>query len=86
MRIYSALSDKSMDQILKDYQASSMPRFKEDLIDLLVQEICPISMMVQELNANRQFVVDVLTEGQSRAFDEAEKNLTEIKQSLGMLI
>ena len=86
IRIYSEVANKSINSIEKLYQGSSVSVFKKDLSEILIQELTPISSMMLELQNNRDFIEDILTEGQSRAFDVAEKNLNEIKKTYGLII
>lgn len=69
-----------------DYQNSDLQKFKSDLTEALVAELFPISEMLLELKDSRDFIEDVLADGQSRAFDEAENNLIKIKKAMGMAI
>ena len=74
LRIYAEMTGLGLDSIQERYAGKDMAVFKKDLTEILVNELCPISNMIRELQGNRGFVEQVLTEGQSRAFDEAEKN------------
>ena len=86
LRIFAAIVDQPVERLAEQYESTAMSQFKNELTEAIVAEICPLSTMIAELEACPDFVVEVLTEGQSRAFDTAETNLIEIKRSLGMLI
>lgn len=69
-----------------DFESSSISQFKEELIQTLSAEICPLGESIRELRSNPQTVIEFLDKGKSLASDEAERNLRLIKRSLGLHI
>ena len=58
--------------------------FKKQLIQLLVEKICPIGKEIKKLKLNEDFLIKILEDGKNKANLVANKNLKEIKQIVGL--
>lgn len=83
LQIHSLLSNKSMEHICQEH--TSMKVFKEELAELLVQHLHPITTRLHELLLNPDYLVSVLRAGEDRAAAVASRTLEEVKAAVGCL-
>ncbi len=82
--IYSALSDKPLKQVQTQFAASSFADFKKELTDLAVATLAPITSKMRILMEDVENIDRYLQNGTERAHEIADKNLTEIRQIVGL--
>ncbi len=85
IKIHSALSDKSTQQVEKDYARKTYAQFKSDTAELAVTVLEPMQREFQRLMSNRDEIIKILRSGADKATLIANKKLTEVKQKLGLL-
>lgn len=84
--IYSELNDITLEEVEKKFQGVSLKEFKDALTNSIIQEISPITERINDITSEIEGIEDVLTRGQSQAFDEAEANLLRVKDAMDLLI
>ena len=82
--IFAALKDVSVDEVCKDYVDKQSVQLKDDLTDLLVNELTPIQKKMKQLKTDRAYVDKILSSGSARASEIARANYNEIEVVLGL--
>ncbi|KAM3137667.1 hypothetical protein pb186bvf_010281 [Paramecium bursaria] len=85
LRIYSGFSNLTIEDIIKSYENKSIQSFKQDLIDIIIDELNPISQKTNELLQNKPEIIRILQQGQDKASVIAQKNIRKIKNCIGLL-
>ena len=83
--IYGAVTGLSHDKICERFEGKQTVHLKDELAEVLIQELCPIQKKIAQLEGNMDYVEGVIKEGAERATAMAEENLNEIKKIVGML-
>ena len=84
INIFSALNNESVDKIISNYVDKDFKIFKKDLSDLLVEKISLISSEMKKLLKNEDYLDSILKDGNLRANEMANKNLTKLKNIMGL--
>ena len=85
MRIYAALANKSVDDVLTAFAGATFSTFKSALTDVAVTALAPITDEMRRLLADPAYVETVLYEGGEKARAIAETTLREVKEIMGIL-
>ena len=83
--IFAALSDRTVADVLGEYDGAPFSRFKTDLSDLAVAKLAPIGDEMRRLMADTAYVDGLLTAGAAKARDIAAPILAEVKKVVGFL-
>ena len=83
--IYGAVTGLSHDKICERFEGKQTVDLKDELAEVLIEELCPIQEKIAQLEGNMDYVEGVIKEGTERATAIAEENLNEIKKIFGML-
>ena len=83
--VFSALSDKSVDEVCKRFEGAQFSKFKEDLTELAIEVLGPISMEMAKLVADPGYLDKVLADGSERARTIARPILDEVYDVVGLL-
>ena len=83
--IYGAVTGLSHDKICERFEGKQTVDLKDELAEVLIEELCPIQEKIAQLEGNMDYVEGVIKEGTERATAIADENLTEIKKIVGML-
>jgi len=81
--IYSSLSNQSLKNSINEFSGKNFSEFKEKLADLVVEKIFPISVEINKLQKDNNYIDDVLKDGGERANTIASKKVEEIKKKIG---
>lgn len=82
--IFSALSNEPIEDVCVKFEHSSTKEFKDSLTELLIQEIRPIRTKIRDLLNDTTYLNQVLSSGNFRARELANKNIREIKSLIGL--
>ena len=85
MTIYSVLSDKSIEQIEKDYAGKMYGHLKVDLADLVVQTLRPVQDKYHDLMKNKDHLDQLMKAGALRAQERAAVTLDKVYKTVGLL-
>ena len=83
MTIYSALTNKSFEEIEKEFQGKMYGEFKKEVAKVVVDEIACLQTKYQEILASG-LVDKVLKEGKEYASAIAEKTLKRVQNAIGL--
>ena len=81
--IYSSLSNVSLDETITKFSGKNFSEFKEDLSQVLVDKISPISNEINKLMKDKMFLDKILKDGCDKANEIASKKLREIHKIVG---
>jgi tryptophanyl-tRNA synthetase len=84
IRIFAELKDSTPEIVSNQYNWGDVLKFKNDLIDALVEELNPIREKTLELIESQE-LKDELEEGLIKAKKIASKNMDEIKSLIGFV-
>ena len=83
VNIFCAFKDINKNLIFRDYAGNDFKKFKEDLFELIIDEISKISFEMTKLLRDKSYIDGVLSEGNQRALEIASKNIKSIKEIIG---
>ena len=81
--IYSSLSNSSLDISLKKFSGKNFSEFKENLSQILIDKITPISNEINKLLNDKSYLDKILTDGCIRAENIASKKIKKIHEIVG---
>ena len=85
LNIYSDISKKNLDSVLKEMAGKDYSHVKNQLADLLVNEICPVGKEITKLMSDKGYLVKILKKGTEKARIKAEENLKNIREKVGFI-
>lgn len=83
--IFAALSDSSAAEICTRYEGAQFSAIKQDLIELAVEKLGPVTAEMNRLVKDPAYVEKVLADGAEKARGLAEVNLQEVHDIVGFL-
>lgn len=83
INIYSALSDKTIDEIIAMYDGKGYGDFKKDLVEITVDALTPIKEKFDEIRSSQE-LIDILEDGAEKANAIAEKTMARVKDNFGL--
>ncbi|MDD7513433.1 MAG: tryptophan--tRNA ligase [Clostridiales bacterium] len=83
INIYSALSDKTIDEIIAMYEGKGYGDFKKDLVEITVDALTPIKEKFDEIRSSQE-LIDILEDGAEKANEIAEKTMARVKDNFGL--
>jgi tryptophanyl-tRNA synthetase len=83
--IYSALSGKSVDDVVASYAGKGFSEFKSNLADVAVSVVSPISLKYHDYLRNEDYLRAVLKQGAIKAEPVAANTLQRVKDLLGYI-
>lgn len=83
INIYSALSDKTVDEIVTMYEGKGYGDFKKDLVEITVDALAPIKEKFDEIRSSQE-LIDILEDGADKANAIAEKTMARVKENFGL--
>jgi len=81
--IYSSLKDFSLEKTIKRFSGRNFSDFKNDLSQVLVDKIDPISKEIKKLLKESDFLDKILLEGSHKANEIASEKLKKIHKIVG---
>ena len=81
--IYSSLADLKLEETINKFSGKNFSEFKENLIQVLIDKIIPISVEIKKLLDDKNYLDEILLEGSKKAEDIASKKIKKIHQILG---
>ena len=83
LSIYSSLHETSLESSVKEFSGKNFSAFKEVLIQVLVDKIEPISLEINKLMSNQEYLDKILDLGYEKANDLASKKVNRLKEIVG---
>ena len=85
INIFSALTNRTVEDISNEYREKNTKSFKDDLTQLLINEIKPIREKQNQLLKNDAYLEEIITKGNKIANDVANDTLIKVKKAVGLL-
>ncbi|AGH95452.1 tryptophan--tRNA ligase [Pseudobdellovibrio exovorus] len=85
LTIYSVLSDKSIEQLEKDYEGKMYGHLKVDLAELVVSTLKPVKDEYDRLMQDRTHLDKLMLDGAERARVRAKTTLARVYEAVGLL-
>jgi tryptophanyl-tRNA synthetase len=84
--IYAALADISIEKADEHFKGKRSSDLKKELAELAVEKLSPITTEFKKLKEDRGHLQTILRSGADKANEIAEKNLKEIKETVGFFV
>ncbi len=84
--IYSALSEKSLQEIEEAYIDKNYMTFKKNLGEMIVEKLRPIQDEYQRLMKNKDYIYKILKQGAQEATRRAEETLKRVYEKVGFIL
>jgi len=81
--IYSSLTNNTLEKSIKNFAGKNFSEFKEQLSQVLVDKIQPISLEIKKLLDDQTYLDKILLEGVEKADLIASKKIKKIKEIVG---
>lgn len=85
LNILSAITEKSPETLVKDYEGKGYAELKADVAESLVNELAPIQAKVNELLKDKKALEAIYKEGASKASYVANKTLRKMQKKIGFI-
>jgi tryptophanyl-tRNA synthetase len=85
IEIYSALSEKPITNIEKEFSGKTYSQFKNSLAELVADHFAGFRKNKKELMAKPEELKKVLQRGSEQAAEQASKKILEVKEKVGLL-
>ena len=81
--IYSSLSNQNLEKTINEFSGKNFSDFKNELSQLLIEKIEPISKEIKRLLNDKVFLDNILLEGSKKADEIASSKIRKIKDLIG---
>lgn len=85
LNILSAITEKSPETLVKEYEGKGYAELKSDVAEALVNELAPIQAKVNELLKDKKALEAIYKEGASKASYVANKTLRKMQKKIGFI-
>jgi len=83
INIYSALTNKSIEEIEKEFENSNYGNFKSKVADIVINELSNIQTKYNEI-INRDILNDILLKGKEKNIEISKEIYEKMKKSIGL--
>ncbi len=81
--IYASLTNLTLEKAIMEFSGKNFSEFKENLSQVLIENILPISNEIKKLIQEKKYLDEILLEGSSKAENIASKKIKKIHELLG---
>ena len=81
--IYSSLTSVSLEEVINNFSGKNFSEFKENLSQVLVDKINPISLEIKKLLNEKKYLDEILSNGCEKADNIASKKIKKIHEIVG---
>ena len=81
--IYASLSGQSLEKTVKEFAGKNFSEFKENLSQVLVDKIIPISVEIKKLLDEKDYLDNILLDGCKKANNIASDKIKKIHEIVG---
>jgi tryptophanyl-tRNA synthetase len=86
VQIYSAITNRRIDEIEKEFKGKGYGDFKKGLAEAVVASLAPFQKKKRELLKNNSIIKKMLAAGNKKAGSVADKKIKEVKKKIGILL
>lgn len=84
LNIFAAASNKTPEEIAKEYESAGNGKFKTDLAESLIEKLKPIQENLNRFKQDQTYIKQVLSDGKNQAREIAAKTRKEIFEIVGL--
>ena len=81
--IYSSLNNSTLENSIREFSGKNFSEFKENLSQVMVDKISPISSEIRKLLSDKKYLDQILLEGTKKADKIASEKLKKIQELVG---
>ncbi len=81
--IYSSLTSLSLEKVIENFSEKNFSEFKENLTQVLVDKITPISLEIKKLLNEKKYLDEILSNGCEKADNIATRKIKKIHEIVG---
>ncbi len=81
--IFSSINDQSLDTTINEFKGKNFSEFKNKLAETLIEKINPISIEINKLLKDKEYIDKILKNGSSQAEEIAKRKVEDIKKIIG---
>ena len=85
INIFSAISGKTVEDIGNEYSSKDTKTFKEDLAEIVINEISPIREKIAKYSNEMEYIAKIVAKGNETANAAANLTLSKVKKAVGIL-
>ena len=85
MQIYSAITNKTMDEIEKEFESSGYGDFKMAVANSVVDTLKPVQEKYKKLLEDKEYLEEIYKKGADNAKNIASKTLADVKNKIGII-
>lgn len=85
MTILSTITNKSYEDIEKEYEGMGYAQFKKDVAEAVVAELSPFREKVLDLVKNKDYLLSIYKEGEEKANYVSRKTLRKMQKKIGFI-
>jgi tryptophanyl-tRNA synthetase len=85
LTIYSKITDKPIDQIVASYEGKGYAQFKDDVAEVIIEELKPIQDKIDYLLKNKDYLEQIYVRGAEKAEAVARKTLRKVQKKVGFI-
>ncbi len=86
MTIYSLITGMSFKEIEQKYDGENYAKFKEDLADIIVNELNPIREKANEILNDKDYLKELAKKGADKATYVSNKTINKMKRKIGFVL
>ena len=83
INIYSSVSELSLEKTIQEFSGKNFSQFKDNLSQILVDKIIPISNEIKKLLNDKNYLDKILSEGSAQANEIASQKMSKIHEIVG---
>ena len=84
LNIFSATSNKTPQELAKEYENLGNGKFKNDLAESLIEHLKPIQERLKQFEEDKSYIDKILKSGSEKAQEIANKTKNEIFEIIGL--
>ena len=84
INIYSAFSGEKIEGVINKFEGKKLSGFKNDLCDVVINEMEPIRLRFKELNNDKTYLKKILYDGKLKAKEKSDPIINEVKSIVGL--
>ena len=85
LNIYSKITNKSTEDIVASYEGKGYAEFKDDVAEVIIEELKPIQEKVDYLLKNKDYLEQIYVHGAEKAEAVARKTLRKVYKKVGFI-
>lgn len=85
INIISAITNRNPEDIVKDYEGQGYAKLKQDVAEIVVEEIKPIQDRVNQILSDKAYLESIYKKGAEKANYVANKTLRKMQRKIGFI-